>query len=84
MAGERMRPALGLAEVSAVGTAPDRQGRGLAGRLIRRVMAGFAARGDTPFLHSYAYNTHAIRLYESLGFRARRELVVTVLGRAEP
>ncbi len=84
MAGERMRPALGLAEVSAVCTAPDRQGKGLAGRLIRRVMAGFVARGDTPFLHSYAYNAHAIRLYESLGFRARRELVVTVLGRAEP
>lgn len=84
MAGERMRPAPGLAELSGVCTAPDRQGRGLAGRMIRRVLAGFAERGDTPFLHSYAYNTHAIRLYESLGFRARISLVVTVLGRAEP
>jgi predicted GNAT family acetyltransferase len=82
MAGERMRPAPGLAELSGVCTAPDRQGRGLAGRMIHRVLAGFAARGDTPFLHSYAYNTHAIRLYESLGFRARISLVVTVLGRA--
>jgi ribosomal protein S18 acetylase RimI-like enzyme len=82
MAGERMRPASGLAEVSGVCTVPDRQGRGLAGRLIRRVTAGFAARGDTPFLHSYAHNTHAIRLYESLGFRARQQLVVTVLVRA--
>ena len=84
MAGERMRPAPGLAEVSGVCTAPDRQGRGLAGRMIRRVLAGFAERGQTPFLHSYAYNAHAIRLYESLGFRARLSLVVTVLGRAEP
>jgi ribosomal protein S18 acetylase RimI-like enzyme len=84
MAGERMRPAPGLAEVSGVCTAPDWQGRGLAGRMIRRVLAGFAERGETPFLHSYAYNAHAIRLYESLGFRARLSLVVTVLGRAEP
>ncbi|KUR71299.1 GCN5 family acetyltransferase [Novosphingobium fuchskuhlense] len=83
MAGERMRPALGLAELSGVCTAPDRQGRGLAGRMIRRVLAGFAARADTPFLHSYAYNAHAIRLYETLGFRARLSLVVTVLGKAE-
>ncbi|WP_421847385.1 GNAT family N-acetyltransferase [Novosphingobium sp.] len=83
MAGERMRPAPGLAELSGVCTAPDRQGRGLAGRMIRRVLAGFTQRGDTAFLHSYATNTHAIRLYESLGFRARHELVVTVLGRAE-
>jgi ribosomal protein S18 acetylase RimI-like enzyme len=83
MAGERMRPAPGLAELSGVCTAPGRQGRGLAGRLIRRVLAGFAERGDTPFLHSYAHNTHAIRLYESLGFRTRQHSVVTVLGRAE-
>jgi ribosomal protein S18 acetylase RimI-like enzyme len=83
MAGERMRPAPGLAELSGVCTAPDRQGRGLASRMIRRVLAGFIAEGQTPFLHSYAYNAHAIRLYESLGFRARHSLVVTVLGRAE-
>lgn len=83
MAGERMRPAPGLAEVSGVCTLPDCRAQGLAGRLIRHVMAGFAARGDTPFLHSYAQNAHAIRLYESLGFRARRHMVVTVLGRAE-
>lgn len=83
MAGERMRPAPGIAEVSAVCTLPDYRGQGLAAQLIRHVMAGFAARGDTPFLHSYAQNTHAIRLYESLGFRARSPMVVTVLGRVE-
>lgn len=82
MAGERMRPAPGLAEVSGVCTWPEFRGQGLAARLIARVMAGFAARGDQPFLHSYAGNLGAIRLYESLGFRARRELVVTVLGKA--
>lgn len=83
MAGERMRPAPGIAEVSGVCTLPDFRGQRLAESLIRHVMAGFAARGDTPFLHSYAYNAHAIRLYESLGFRARRPMVVTVLGRAD-
>lgn len=83
MAGERMRPAAGLAEVSGVCTWPEFRGQGLAARLIRQVMAGFAARGDRPFLHCYAGNSEAIRLYGSLGFRARRELVVTVLGKAE-
>lgn len=83
MAGERMRPAPDIAEVSGVCTLPDYRGQGLAARLIRRVMAGFAERGDTPFLHSYAHNAHAIRLYESLGFRARSPMMVTVLGRAE-
>lgn len=82
MAGERMRPAPGLAEVSAVCTWPEFRGQGLAGTLIRRVMACFAERGDTPFLHSYAGNAGAIGLYRSLGFVPRREMVVTVLASA--
>ncbi|MFN5778529.1 MAG: GNAT family N-acetyltransferase, partial [Novosphingobium sp.] len=80
MAGERMRPAPGLAEVSGVCTWPDQRGRGLAGALIRRVMADQVGRGDVPYLHSYAGNVSAIRLYESLGFRAEREMVATVLA----
>ena len=82
MAGERFKPADGFAELSGVCTYPEFRGQGLARRLILRVMAGFAARGETPFLHSYAGNAGAIALYESLGYRARRELVVTVLGKA--
>lgn len=82
MAGERMRPAPGFAEVSGVCTWPEFRGQGLANLLIRRVMAGFAARGDTPFLHSYAANAGAIRLYQSLGFDVRCEMVATVLARA--
>ncbi len=80
MAGERMRPAANLAEVSGVCTWPEFRGRGLAARLIRKVMAGMAARGEVPYLHSYASNASAIRLYESLGFRARRPMVATLLG----
>ena len=79
MAGERMLPAAGLAEVSGVCTYPEFRGAGLAARLIRRVMAAQQARGDMPFLHSYAANAAAIRLYEQLGFRPRREMVATVL-----
>ena len=79
MAGERMRPAAGLAEVSAVCTWPDYRGQGLAGLLIRRVMAGFTARGDVPILHSYAANTKANALYETLGFVTRRTMVATQL-----
>ena len=81
MAGERMRPAPGLAEVSAVCTWPGFRGQGLAGALIRQVMAGFRARGDVPFLHSYAGNAGAIALYESLGFRVRSAMVLVVLAR---
>jgi ribosomal protein S18 acetylase RimI-like enzyme len=82
MAGERMRPAAGFAEVSGVCTWPEYRGRGHAARLIRRVMAGLVERGDTPFLHSYSANAGAIALYERLGFRARRTLTVTILARA--
>lgn len=81
MAGSRMLPGPGLAEVSGVCTWPEYRGQGLAARLIRRVMSGLAARGQTPFLHSYAGNTKAIGLYESLGFAPRRAMVVTVLER---
>lgn len=82
MAGERMRPAPGLAEVSGVCTWPEYRGQGMARRLIGHVMAVQRARGDTPFLHSYAHNANAIGLYESLGFAATRTLVVTVLAAA--
>ncbi|ABW16195.1 hypothetical protein Franean1_6861 [Parafrankia sp. EAN1pec] len=35
------------------------------GRLVTTVVAGIRARGETPFLHTTATNTSAIRLYES-------------------
>lgn len=80
MSGERMR-APGLTEVSAVCTHPDWRGRGLAGKLMRVVMARIVARGETPFLHSYASNSGAIALYEKLGFRVRREVIATFMER---
>ncbi|WP_310538531.1 GNAT family N-acetyltransferase [Phenylobacterium sp.] len=81
MAGERMRPE-GFTEVSGVCTHPDHRGRGYAGRLMQVVAGRITARGETPFLHSYASNLGAIRLYESLGFAIRREVTATVLAKA--
>lgn len=71
MAGERLHPP-GWTEISAVCTDPAFRGEGLATRLILAVAHGIRERGETPFLHTGARNTHAIRLYESLGFRLRR------------
>ncbi|MCD7441086.1 GNAT family N-acetyltransferase [Streptomyces lincolnensis] len=72
MAGERLHPP-GWTEISAVCTDPGARGQGLATRLVRAVAHGIRERGETPFLHTAATNTGAIRLYESLGFRLRRE-----------
>ena len=43
------------------------------------VMAGFRARGDGPYLHTYADNAGAIALYHQLGFRERRVMTLTVM-----
>lgn len=78
MAGERMK-LTGYTEVSGVCTHPDFRGQGLAGALMRTVAARVLAAGETPFLHAYADNKGAIALYETLGFRPRREMAVRFL-----
>lgn len=78
MAGERMKPD-GFTEVSGVCTHPDHRGRGYAAGLMRQVMAGIFARGETPFLHAYASNHAAIALYQRLGFVLRAEVLMTRL-----
>ena len=80
MAGQRMLMP-GMAEVSGVSTWADCRGRGLARALIGHVMRAMVARGEQPFLHSYADNAGAIALYEALGFRIRREVHVLVLAK---
>ena len=79
MAGERMRLP-GRAELSGVSTWPEFRGQGLASALVRRVVRGLLARGDTPFLHCYAANAGAVALYEALGFRIRARMSFTILA----
>ena len=66
-------------EISAVCTHPSYQGQGLASRLIRAVAAQITTTGRTPFLHTGATNTAAIRLYNSLGLTLSNEMKVTVV-----
>lgn len=78
MAGQRLNPP-GWAEISAVCTDDRFRGQGLASRLIATVVNGIRQTGATPFLHTSATNTNAIRLYEALGFRLRKQTVFGAL-----
>jgi predicted GNAT family acetyltransferase len=80
MAGERMKHP-GFSELSGVCTHPDARGRGLARVLSAHVTRCIVARGETPYLHAYAANTAAIRLYETLGFRLERAMHVAAVAR---
>lgn len=83
MAGERME-AGALREVSGVCTDPASQGRGLARRLMLRLVRAQLDRGQVPFLHVMHDNARAAGLYERMGFRRRGELAVRVVCRTEP
>lgn len=80
MAGVRFRQP-GLHEISGLCTHPDVRGRGL-GRLMMEFMSGrIFARGEQPYLHTYADNAGAIALYERLGFRLRSPMNITMFSR---
>jgi ribosomal protein S18 acetylase RimI-like enzyme len=78
MAGERLHPP-GWTEISAVCTAPEHRGRGLATRLMQAVAYGIRDRGETPFLHVASSNTAAMRLYEAMGYEARASFDVVAV-----
>jgi GNAT superfamily N-acetyltransferase len=78
MAGQRMRVP-GYVEVSAVCTHPDARGRGYAHSLMSAVMRLILDAGDTPFLHTFAHNHAAIRIYNALGYEKRLTFHLAVL-----
>lgn len=77
MAGERLR-CPGFTEISAVCTAEDQRGKGLARELTLAMVSHIRARGDEAFLHVVSENATAIRLYEYMGFSLRREAEVLI------
>jgi len=82
MAGKRMHLP-GCIEVSAVCTHPEARGRGYARMLMSRVMDEIVQSGRVPFLHTFADNHGAIRLYESLGFAVRQSFELAVVKRED-
>lgn len=80
MAGERLKLP-GLSEVSGVCTHPDARGQGLAEQLSRVVAERIIARGERPFLHSYAENATAVGLYQRLGFSIASEVIALSIER---
>jgi predicted GNAT family acetyltransferase len=81
MAGERMKPS-GFTEVSGVCVHPDHRGHGYAAGLMSLVAEKILARGETPFLHVYDHNRPAIAIYETLGYRLRREMIMLMVQAA--
>jgi ribosomal protein S18 acetylase RimI-like enzyme len=79
MAGERLH-AGSLREVSGVCTHPDFRGKGLARRLMMKLIQQELLRGETPFLHVMNENQNARALYERMGFRNYRETIVRVIS----
>lgn len=78
MAGQRTRVP-GHVEVSAVCTHPDARGRGYARTLMLHVMQDIRNEGRTPYLHSWAFNDAAIRVYTDLGFVLRHSMHVAAV-----
>jgi GNAT superfamily N-acetyltransferase len=73
MAGERIQFP-GFSELSAICTDPSYTGRGYAQYLITHICRKQIASNITPFLHVALTNQRAIKLYEHMGFRHRREI----------
>jgi predicted GNAT family acetyltransferase len=69
-------------EISGVCTRPEHQGRGLARRLMLKLVRRELARGERPFLHVMRANEGARALYRRMGFADHRETTVRVVTRS--
>lgn len=78
MAGQRMQVP-GFDEVSAVCTHPDHQGKGYARALVYEISRRIIETGNTPMLHVRSENLAAIKSYEHVGFKIRRQFYFSVL-----
>ncbi|RKR81918.1 FR47-like protein [Mucilaginibacter gracilis] len=81
MAGQRLH-VFGYAEISAVCTHPDYLGRGYARQLLLHQIKRIKMAGDIPFLHVRDDNYRAIKVYQSLGFKTRRNIYFYVAKNA--
>lgn len=81
MAGARLC-AGGYREISGVCTHPDFQGRGLARRLVLKLLRRTMLRGEKPFLRVMRGNRAVHQLYQRMGFGDYRESVARVVARA--
>lgn len=70
MAGERLK-VRGFTEVSGVCTHPEHTGKGYARTLMGILIQRIRQRSERPFLHVRENNTHAIELYQRMGFDKR-------------
>jgi GNAT superfamily N-acetyltransferase len=82
MAGERSFTGA-YREVSGVCTHPDVQGKGLASRLMRRIIRRQLLAGETPFLHVMCANDSAHQLYLRMGFADYCKTAVRVVSRTQ-
>lgn len=81
MAGERLGTD-GFQEISAICTHPDFNGCGYARRLTAMLTNDNLQRGRIPFLHVSRENPRALRLYERIGYRHRRDIGFWSIRRA--
>ena len=78
MAGQRLQPDP-YTEISAVCTHTDYTGKGYAAKLVRSQISQITTVSRIPFLHVNTDNTAAYRIYERLGFKIRKSMLVYVL-----